>query len=148
MFTDLFGFAIKAQLWSSIFEDKFDKSLPAYRKARIDLANLERLTKKFEREFTSEMLLSVPEKKLRKARGQFKHRVVQQNKAVDKSIRTLIEETAVGDFKSAGVQTVTAKKLRGIVQRYVAQVNREATQKAKKALQQSYEAVVAALSGN
>ena len=146
MFTDLYGYALKAKLWSLVLEN-IDEKLPSHRKAKIQLANLEALTKKFEREFPSDLLLRVPEKKLRKMRGQFKSRVAQKDKLVDKTIRKLIEESVVPDLQNAGVK-ITAKKIRGAAHEYIIKMNKMANERAEQALRESYDAVAKVLGGS
>src|SRR6185437_8356096 len=118
MFTDLYGYAIKAQIWNAVLDNfERDRDLPSYREARLNIANLERLTQKFKREFSADLLRTMTQEKLRKKRGQFKYRVSQQDKLVDKSIRRLIEDSIVRELQSLpGGQRFTKKKVRGAVQ--------------------------------
>ena len=145
MFTDLFGYSLKAQLWTLALQN-FDKTLPSYRQAHIHLANLERMIKKFEQK-PLDLLEKMPDKKLRKLRGQYKRDVAQQDKQVDKSIRKLIEEEMLRTLNSTpGGQNIKAKQLRGAVQRRVASINRDVIQRGQRALG-SYQAAAAALDG-
>jgi hypothetical protein len=142
MFTDLYGFKFKAEFWAYILE-KMDKDLPSYRDAKIHVAHLGRLTKKFEREFPTDLLETMPAKQLRKKRGQFKKRVAEQDKLVNKSIRKVIEDAVVRQFPN-----IPRKKIRGHVQEYVLKLNRDLNRETQLALEKSYAAVRAALSGH
>jgi len=144
MFTDLYGYSFKAEMWTRALA-QMDKTLPSYREAKLHLANLERLIRRFEREVPVELLDTMPVKQLRKKRGQYKQRVAQQDKRVDKSLRALIEESALRELQLDGQKY--KRLVRGHVQKRVADLNRQMNQIAKKTLRLQYRAVARVLSG-
>jgi hypothetical protein len=145
-FSDFYGFEFKAKFWAFVLES-IDADLPSYRAAKINIANLERLVKKFDRTFPPELLETISDKNLRQRRGQYKQRVAQNDKLVDKSIRKLIEEMVIRDFEKEaqpGAKKITPKKIRGGVQKYVARTNQAVNKQLKKTL---LESAITGLSG-
>lgn len=160
MFTDLYGFATKVQVWTVFIANL--EEFPSYRTVKIRLANLERLINRFDKEVPTDLLLSVPEKKLRKIRGQYKRRVAQEDKKLERCIRQLIEEAIIHDFGCPVNERLLLKpsfppppggkakpaQIRGAVQNGVARVNRYILAKSQLALRESYEAARSALGGD
>ena len=103
-------------------------------------------TRRFHREFPTKLVLTLPEKELRKMRGQYKYKVSQQDKLVDQCIRTLVEEAMVESVQQHG-RRVSQKQIRGSVQKRLAALNRSISEKSQKTLQQSYEAARRVLGG-
>jgi hypothetical protein len=145
---ELFGFELRAKMWDQILNN-FPKDLPSYRSTRQSIAGLERVIQKCEKEIPAEAILRMPEKKLRKLRGQCKYRVSQQDKIMTKKICKLVEELVIREINSSevGVKLRSGKVLRTHLQKRIAETNRLLNERAQKTLSGRSSAASKALYG-
>jgi hypothetical protein len=142
MFTD--DLVFKASVMTHLIAS-FDSKLASHREATIQVAKFTRMSNEFHKKFPSELVQTMPTKKLRKMRGEHKHRLNQQGKRVDALYRKLLEELVTVQFSGAPGPRITRKKIRGVVKTYVETLNSKIHASLQQRLLTSYDAVAAVL---
>lgn len=130
---DIFGLELKAKFLGEILKN-FDRNLPSYREAGIQVEKLERMVKEFDKKFRWSWQLVLGGPKMTKVQGAHKLRLDQQDKIVDGLLRKIMEEELVKQFGSGKRPKITAKKLRGAVKKLVENLNREIHQRISRTL--------------
>jgi hypothetical protein len=137
MFTEIWFFDLQARLITGLLKSFFDSRLSSHREAAIQTEKLTRMVNIAHRKFPVALILSTPEKKLKKMMGLEKHRLNQQSKVVDRLFAALMVEKMLRD--ELGGQKITKRKLRGPSLRLVQSVNEVIYANCQKALKEATE---------
>ncbi len=125
-----------------------DGKTEARRKANIHVENFIRRAEKYDGKFSPMTMIGASQKRM-KAQRDFKKRLTQKERVVDKCMREVMEETLVrnvNSFPVPGVPPLTRRKIRSGVQELMARMNKE-FQKNFREIEAGYEAAQKALSG-
>jgi hypothetical protein len=102
MLVNTLEFSHKAKRFKALFASELFTGLPTCREAQIQIEKLERMTEKFKRKFTIEVIVSLPEETANKIIGTETHRVNQQSKAVDLVCTKVLEEKIMESIIKTG----------------------------------------------
>jgi hypothetical protein len=91
MAEDSLGFYVKAMMIRRTAH-VFSTNVPSRRELFIQIDKLEKLTNKFDKKFTVELVLSTPREKYRHKKASDLHRLTLQSKLVDELFSRMIEE--------------------------------------------------------
>jgi hypothetical protein len=109
------------------------------------------MTKRYQDDYPPQVMFPLEggsSKSLTKGRREFKQRLIRQEKLVDKSFRTLMEQMIVKDLGNVpGGPKLTAKKVRGGVQKYVTKMNVDFRRAFKESIAESRKRMAEILGG-
>jgi len=125
-----------------------DGKTEARRKANIHVENFIRMAENYAHRF-SPLTMIRPSRRRLKAQRDFKKRLTQKERVVDKCMREVMEETFVrhaNEVPVRGLPPMTPKKIRSGIQKLMAKMNKD-FQKGFREIEAGYEAAQKTLSG-
>jgi hypothetical protein len=147
MFTDTMGFELKVAVFKNLVTSHSFSNLHSFRDAQIQVEKLERMTEKFAAKYPIEVVMALPLKKLKKARGVDRHRVSTQSKIVDRVCMKLMEELVIDSETAAGGKNLTKAQVKRVAQKYIETLNGNIHKAFQNRLKEAFAATVAGLGG-